>query len=502
MSAKPDYDVGIVGAGFAGLAAALRLKKNGHRSFVVFERAAEIGGTWRDNVYPGCACDVASPLYSFADAQNPDWSRRYSPQPEILAYLKEVVATNGLRDHIQTNADVVEARFLEEQGCWKVADRQGRSCTVAVLLLGMGPLNRPFMPQFQGLDRYKGRYFHSSQWDTSVDLQGKRVGVIGTGASAIQIVPSIAPEVAQLLLLQRTPAWVSYKVDATVSPFTKKLYRRFPSLLRLRREAIYWANEFFGLGLVGNKIVNKIIEGVSLWKLSREVKDPLVRNKLTPNYTIGCKRILLSDDYYPAFNRPNVALETAPIRAFTERGILTEEGREHPLDVVVFATGFVAADIELYTRILGLHGRNLIQEWRERGAEAYLGTTVAGYPNLGFILGPNTGLGHNSVIHMMESQMHYLIQYIEYRKALGPGGYLDVQEEEQEAYNQRIQAQFKETVWNSGCKSWYINRKGKNTTLYPGLTTHFRKETKVFDPSVYHIIQPTLHRAGEASVEA
>ena len=491
-----DYQLGIIGAGFAGLVAALRLKKSGRESFVIFERAAEVGGTWRDNIYPGCACDVASPLYSFAGEPNPGWSKMYSEQPEILSYLKEVVAKNELYEHIRFNADVVECSFLEEEACWKLTDRQGRSCTVAILLLGMGPLNRPHIPKFRGLENYQGTYFHSSQWDPSVELKGKKVAVIGTGASAIQIVPNIAPLVGHLTVIQRTPAWVSHRFDKRFSHFTKRLFRQFPLLQKLQREAIYWLNELIGLGFTGNKWINRLMTKVALRKLEKEVHDPVIRKKLTPTYTIGCKRILRSDDYYPTFNRPNVALITEGIECFTAEGIKTADGAEHSFDLVVFATGFVAADINFYTKVIGRGGRELVEEWKEKGAEAFLGTTISGYPNLATILGPNTGLGHNSVIHMMESQMNYIKQYIKYLERQGEGSFLDVKEEVQQDYNRKIQKQFSGTVWNSGCKSWYVNEKGKNTTLFPRLTVRFRKETKHFKPEAYHIVQSSTAFSG------
>ncbi|AHM63510.1 4-hydroxyacetophenone monooxygenase HAPMO [Flammeovirgaceae bacterium 311] len=493
MNSKPDVAVGIIGAGFAGLVAALRLKKSGRNSFLIFERAAEIGGTWRDNVYPGCACDIASPLYSFADEPNPDWSRLYSNQPEILAYLKEVVAKRGLNRHIRFNSDIVEASFLQEQGYWQVTDRQGTTTTAGVLLLGLGPLNRPFIPDFKAFNDFRGTSFHSSQWDTTYNYKGKRVAVIGTGASAIQIVPAIAPEVAQLTVLQRTPAWITPRYYHAISSLIQKTYHRFPFLQKVVREFIYWSNEFIGLGFIGSKLVNKTISRLSLRKLRKEVKDPDVRRKLTPDYTLGCKRILRSDDYYPSFNRPHVKLVTDSIERFTERGILTADGTEHLLDAIIFATGFVAADINLYTRIMGLQGRSLVDEWQQNGAEAFMGTTISGYPNLGFLLGPNTGLGHNSVVHMMESQMNYLMLYLEYLESRGSGSFLDVKPVVQDAYNRRLQKQFKGTVWTSGCKSWYFNKEGKNTTLYPRLPSTFRKKTRSFNPAHYQLHLPSIH---------
>ena len=495
-----DFKVGIIGTGFAGIVAALHLKKSGNGSFVMFERAAEIGGTWRDNVYPGCACDVASHLYSFAGEPNPDWNREYAEQPEILAYMKWVIAKHGLEKHIRFNSDVVEAKFIEYNACWNVTDREGNTTTVQVLLLGIGPLNRSHMPQFKRLEEFRGHYFHSSQWDASYELKGKRVAVIGTGASAIQIVPNIAPVVSQLTVFQRTPAWISHRFDKKIGAFSRKLYRCFPALQKLKRNMIYRLNEFFGLGFIGHKRMNQMMTWLSLRKLAKEVKDPQIRKKLTPNYTIGCKRILRSDDFYPTFNRPNVRLVTEPIECFTAGGILTRDGIEYPLDAIIFGTGFVAADIELYTRVLGRSGRSLVDEWRGSGAEAYLGTTISGYPNLGFLLGPNTGLGHNSVVLMMEAQMNYFMQYIDYLIASGSQGYLDVKEEVQQAYNYRIQQQFSGTVWASGCKSWYSNRQGKNTTLYPRLVDDFQKETKKFKPEEYQLVQPEVNKKSKGSV--
>lgn len=312
---------------------------------------------------------------------------------------------------------------------------------------------------------------------------------MGTGASAIQVVPNIAPLVSQLLVLQRTPAWVSDRFDKEFSAFTKRLFRSFPFLQKLQRQALYRLNEFIGRGFIGNQKVNRLMGWMALRKLKKEVKDPETRKKLTPNYTIGCKRILRSDDFYPAFNLPHVHLVTEPVERFMEEGIQTRDGKEHSLDAIIFATGFVAADINVYTTIIGLKGRNLVEEWKEKGAEAYLGTTVSGYPNLAFILGPNTGLGHNSVVLMMEAQMNYIMQYIEFLEKNGKGAFLEQKEEVQQAYNKGLQQQFEGTVWTSGCKSWYFNANGKNTTLYPRLVETFRKETKKFQPADYQLVQ-------------
>lgn len=486
---KPDYEIGIVGAGFAGITAALRLKKAGKKSFVIFERASEVGGTWRDNIYPGCACDIPSPLYSFSAFPNPDWDNLYSPQPEVLNYIKTVVAKNDLYRHVQLNANIIEARFIKDSVCWQVKDASGNITTVSILLLALGPLNRPKIPTIEGLDNYKGRYFHTSEWDTNYSLKDKKVAVIGTGASAIQVIPNIVSEVQQLTVFQRTPPWVMDRLDQHISESGKKRYRRFPFLQRGKRELFYWINELFGLGFLGNKTINKIMTWIALWKLRKEVKDAKLRKKLTPNYAIGCKRILKSDDYYATFNNTHVSLETVGIKQFTRDGLLTEDGREHEFDVMIFATGFEVADLNIYTKVFGLDGKNLIDHWKLNSAEAYMGTTVSGCPNMAFLLGPNTGLGHNSIIHMLESQMNYIMQYIEYIEKAGDKTYLDLKPHTLHIYNKKIQEKLKNTVWHSGCKSWYINSKGTNTTLYPGLTTTFRKMTKKFEPGVYNEIK-------------
>lgn len=495
---QTDYQIGIIGAGFAGLVAALRLKKSGRTSFVIFERAGEIGGTWRDNTYPGCACDVASPLYSFAQELNPDWSRFFSSQPEILAYMKEVVKKNGLENHIRYNTDIVEARFQRNSGSWVVKDRNNRSTVIQVLIAGTGPLNRPSLPLFPALETFNGRYFHTANWDNNVDLTGKKVAVIGTGASAIQVIPQIAPIVQHLTVFQRTPAWVTPRRDRAITEKEKKRFRRFPFLLKLQRESIYWFNEFVGMGFIGNNAINRTMRNVGLRRLTRHINDPEIRRRLTPDYKIGCKRILISNDYYKTFNRDNVTLVSRPIETFTPEGILAG-GKQHAFDAVVFATGFVAADIELYIKITGPDGENLIDRWKKTGAEAYLGTTVAGYPNLCFILGPNTGLGSNSVVHMMESQMNYIMQYIEFLEHSGEGSFLDLKPDVQEEYNRKLQKQFKGTVWSSGCKSWYINKAGKITTLFPRLATTFRRLTKNFDPSVYRLCRATVGKQQTAT---
>ena len=490
---KFDYEVGIIGAGFGGLVAALKLKNSGRSSFVIFERAADIGGTWRDNIYPGCACDVPSHLYSIASQPNPDWHYKFSKQPEILNYLKNVVSKNDLSEHIRLNSDITELQFIEADGLWQISDRNGNQTKVKFIISATGPLNRPVIPPFLGLDTFKGAKFHSFEWDKTCDIKGKRVAIIGTGASSIQIVPTIAPEVAHLTVFQRTPAWIMPRDDRKVSHFGKFLFKNIPATQKLLREGIYWLFEFLGKAFIGNKILYNLSEYLALKKLKKEVKDPETRRKLTPQYKLGCKRVLVSDDYYPTFNRPNVSLITENIEKITDSSIITTDGMAYPTDVIVFATGFEAADVALYTRILDKNGVNLINEWAKTGAQAYHGTTVSGYPNLALLLGPNTGLGHNSVIHIMESQMNYVVQYLDFLEKNGEKAYLDVKPEIQQAHNTSIQQQFEGTVWASGCKSWYLNKKGRNTTLYPRLTVQFRKDTQTLNPDDYIIYNSLSH---------
>lgn len=479
-------DIAIIGTGFAGIIAALRLKAEGH-TFIMFERASDIGGTWRDNTYPGCACDVPSHLYSIASEPNPNWSRLFSSQPEIWAYMKTVVDKHQLRQYIRFDTEIVHQTFMPDKGNWQLKDRQGNIYTARIVIMATGPLNRPYMPTIEGNDLFEGKKMHSAMWDNTYSLVGKRVAVIGTGASAIQIVPAIAPDVAQLIVFQRTPAWVMDRRDQPISAQTQARFAYYPTIQKAMREFIYNLLEFRGLMFVGNKWIHRIGTHQALKKLEREVKNPEIRQKLTPKYALGCKRILASDDYLPTFNRENVYLETEPIAQITRTGIATQSGKHHDIDVIIYSTGFVASEIHTDAQIIGIGGRSLFDEWQQNGLEAYRGTTVSGYPNLLFLLGPNTGLGHNSVLHIMESQMNYIVQYIAHLKKNSPTAFLDIKSDVQAMYNQAIQVLFEGTVWNSGCKSWYMNTRGKNTTLYPRLTRQFRRETKHFDISEYRL---------------
>ena len=482
------YDVAIIGAGFAGLTAAIRLQQRGNTSFVVFERAGAVGGTWRDNIYPGCAVDIPAPLYSMSFAPNPNWSRLYSGQPEILAYLHDTVRQFELEQHIRFRTEIVRTEFLRPEGRWRLTDRAGTVTTARVVLLAIGPLNRPAVPRLPGLDLFQGKTFHSSQWDPHHNLTGQRVAVVGTGASAIQFIPEIAPQVRQLYVFQRSAPWVLPRPDRPFSAREQSWFRRVPLWQKLQRTFIYWRLELNGLLFLGNERISKLAASVATYNLRKGLKDPELRRKATPNYKIGCKRVLLSNDYYPALARPNVELLTESIRELTAHGIVSEDGQEREIDTLIFGTGFVASSFLVELNITGLGGRNLFQEWQAATPEAYQGTTVAGFPNLLFMVGPNTGLAHNSLIHIMESQVNYVLDYLRLLDKAGPGAYLDVKPEAQRQYNDVLQQKLGTTVWASGCQSWYLNAQGKNTTLLPALTATFRRDTKRVRQADYTVV--------------
>jgi cation diffusion facilitator CzcD-associated flavoprotein CzcO len=481
-----DDDVVIIGAGFAGLAMGIRLKQAGIENFTILERASAVGGTWRENHYPGAACDVQSYLYSYSFEPHADWTRMFAPQAEILAYLERCVERYALGPHLRFDTSVESATFDERRGVWSVRTAAGAVIRARVVVSGCGPLNRPALPEIPGLASFAGTTFHSSRWDHAYPLDGKTVGVVGTGASAIQIVPSIAPRVGRMHLFQRTPPWIVPKPDRAISPRTQALFRRFPALQRAAREAIYWQRELFALGIVYEPRAMKLLQKLALRYLAASVPDPALRAKLTPDYLMGCKRILPTNDYYPALQRANVEVVTDGIREVSPRGIVTRDGTERPLDALVLATGFEASESLAPFAVCGRRGQDLNTAWR-RGAEAYLGTTAAGFPNLFMIVGPNTGLGHSSMILMIESQVQYVLDCVRTMRARGLK-LVDVRPEVQTRYNARLQARLARTAWASGCKSWYQTRDGKNTTLWPGFTFEFRFRTRRFDAENYDVV--------------
>lgn len=468
----------VVGTGFSGLCMGVKLREMGEDDFVLLERAGEVGGTWRDNTYPGCACDVESHLYSFSFEPNPNWSRLYAPQPEIFAYLRHVARKYDLMRHIRFHANLIGARWDEARRLWVVRAEDGRVFEGEVLVSGMGGLSNPAYPDIPGLDRFEGPQFHSATWRHDVDLNDKRVAVIGSGASAIQFVPQIAPKVAHLSYFQRTPPWVVPKMDRPVTPRERADFQANPWRQRIARNKLYWMLEARFLAFKYKPEWMGLVAKVGKHRIRKHIKDPALQAKLTPNYTPGCKRLLISNDYYPALARTNVSVITEGIREVTARGVVTQDGREHPADVIIYGTGFKVQDPIPKGAIFGRGGVDLVDLWRE-GPEAFLGITVAGFPNFFVLMGPNTGLGHNSMVYMIESQAHYIIEALKVMKERRLRT-IEVKPEAQAKFVSHVQQALTGTVWNSGCKSWYLNERGRNTAAWPGFTFAYRLKTRRF----------------------
>lgn len=483
-----DPSIVIIGAGVAGIAMAHQLKRDGFTNFTMVEQAADIGGVWRDNTYPGCACDVQSHLYSFSFAPNPGWSRTFSGQREIWEYLRALARRHGLEQRIRYGHEVTRGAWDAAAQLWRLETSRG-AITSEFLIAAPGPLADPKLPEIPGIERFEGRLFHSARWDHEHPLDGERVAVIGTGASSIQIVPSIQPRVAHLSLFQRTAPWVVPSRDRAISALERRLYRALPPAQLAMRAAIYWARELFVLGFMKPR-EGTLGERVALRHLERQVADPALREKLTPPYRMGCKRVLISDTYYPALQQPNVELVTDAIAEITPRGIRTADGAERELDTIILGTGFRVKDPEVVGWLHDGEGRTLAERW-QGSPEAYLGSYVAGFPNLFLMVGPNTGLGHTSIVFMIESQLNLLIDGLRHLQRHGLGVW-DVREEAQAHYNEELQRRLQGTVWNSGgCMSWYLDERGRNGIIWPGFTWPFRRRTRHFRAADFHLAPRT-----------
>ncbi|MEU3458624.1 NAD(P)/FAD-dependent oxidoreductase [Streptomyces sp. NPDC006733] len=486
--------VAVIGSGFGGLGAAVRLRREGITDFVILERAASVGGTWRDNSYPGCACDVPSHLYSFSFAPNADWPRTFSGQPHIRAYLERVTDTFGLRPHLRFDSEVLKAAWDEDAKHWHITTSQGE-LTADVVVSATGPLSDPKLPDIPGLDTFPGAVFHSSRWDHDFDIKDKRVAMVGTGASAIQIVPSIQPQVKSLTVLQRTPPWVMPRMDRGINKAERWLHGTIPGTAKARRGLLWLIREFQVGAFVKRPQLMKATEQIAKNHMRRAIKDPAMRAKLTPDYTIGCKRILLSNDYYPALAQPNTEVVTSALKEVRGSTIVTSDGTEREVDAIVFGTGFHVTDMPIGDRITGVGGRSLAEHWKG-GMAALRGTTIDGFPNLLLIIGPNTGLGNSSMILMIESSINYVASYLRTLEQTGAAA-LDAKPAAVQAWNAEMQRRTARTVWNTGgCKSWYLDAEGRNTTAWPGTTAEFRRATRELRLAEYDVL-PAPARTAE-----
>ena len=479
--------VAIIGAGLGGIGVGIRLHQAGVTDFVILERATAVGGTWRDNTYPGCACDVPSHLYSFSFAPNPGWSHSFSRQPEIWRYVEDVTDQHGLREHLVFGTELVRADWDAALARWRLRTNRGE-ITADVLVSASGPLSEPSLPNVPGLADFPGEIFHSARWNHSYSLEGKRVAVVGTGASAIQIVPKIQPEVKHLVLFQRTPAWIVPRRDRRITEFEKRLYRQVPAAQRLARLGIYLSRESLVGGFTKRPAILKAAQRMALRNLARSVPDTELRAKLTPDYVMGCKRILISSDFYPALRRPNVQVVASGLAKVDGNTLTAKDGTSCEVDAIILATGFHAVDAPIAERLYGADGLSLAQSWNG-DMRALRGTTIAGFPNLCMVIGPNTGLGHNSMIYMIESQLNYILDYVATLDRTGAAA-LDTRPGAQQAWCDDIERRMASTVWTTGgCVSWYLNAAGRNPTLWPGSTIGFRRATRHLDPAEYELIQ-------------
>ena len=477
--------IAIVGAGFGGIGMAIKLRQDGIEDFVVLERDSDVGGTWWANTYPGCQCDIPSHLYSFSFAPNPDWSRTYAPQPEILDYLRDCTERFGLREKIRFDCALTHARWDEDANLWRIETERG-PLTADVVVAAPGGLSEPSVPAIEGLSEFEGHVFHTARWDHDSDLAGKRVAVVGTGASAIQAVPELAQIAEHVTVFQRTPPWIVPHRDRPVSKAERWLYRRFPPLQRLVRAGVYWSRELLVPALVHRPRLMRIPERVARRHMEAQVPDPELRARLTPDYTLGCKRILPSSRWYPTLGAANVSLELGALERVRPQGVVTPGGELREVDAIVFATGFQVTEMPFGDLVHRADGTALADLW-QGSPQAYRGTAAAGFPNMFWLVGPNTGLGHNSIVFMIEAQLAYVIDALRTMDAHGIDR-IEIRQDAQDAYNARLQSRMAGTVWNSGgCQSWYIDRNGRNSTVWPDFTWRWWQENRRFDAPKWHL---------------
>ena len=499
---QKKYKVAIIGAGFGGLATAIQLLKHHIHDFVILEKAQDVGGTWRENQYPGAACDVQSHMYSLSYAPKTDWSKRYAEAPEIFQYIQDLIQKFELKRFIQFNKKVTTTRYDEATCHWHIETACGDHIEAQFLIFASGPLHVPQIPNIKVIEKFKGEVFHSSAWNHDYDLTGKNIASIGTGGSAIQYIPEIAPFAKKLYVFQRTAAWVIPRDERAYHNLDKKLFAKYNWYRTLHRARLYWSNESRVVPIVKPQMMKAGQKLAELF-IKYQVKDKAIAQKLTPDYTMGCKRILVSNKYFPTFNRSNVELVTEGIQEITENSIITKDGTSRPIDCLIYGTGFIT-DPRIYLKSFECYGENgieLKQAWKD-GAESYYGISTKGFPNLFQLLGPNTVLGHNSVIFMIESQVNYILQLIQTTDRTHAHGIV-VKDHIQDAFNAEIQKQFAGTVWQSGCVSWYQQDGGKNFALWPSYTWKYWLKTKTANPADYRFLsaQDKQHTLNQAEAE-
>ena len=494
----PHVRVAVIGTGFSGIGAAVRMKRAGLHDFVLLERADAIGGTWRDNTYPGCACDVPSHLYSFSFAPNPRWPRSFSAQPDIRRYLEEVVDRFGVRPHVRFGTDVLDASWAETENVWHLRTTTG-DLTATVLVSAAGPLSDPRIPDVPGLARFGGEVFHSSRWNHDYDLTGKRVAVIGTGASAIQFVPEIQPLVGELTVFQRTAPWILPRADRPITAVERAAFSRSALAHKAARAGVYLIREAEVPGFVLTPAILRVAEIAGRAHIRRGIRNPSLRAAVTPTFRLGCKRVLLSNDWYPALDQPNVSLVGTGLKAVDGNTVVGSDGTRREVDVIIFGTGFHVTDMPIARRITGRGGVRLSDRWAADGMSALRGTTVHGYPNLFLMIGPNSGLSHSSMVYIIESQLNYLMDALTTmdRHQLGV---VEVREDAQWRWNELLQRRMNRTIWvNGGCRSWYQDAQGRITTQWPSSTWRFRLATRTFEVGEYHLTA-TPARADAAAI--
>ena len=479
------HAVAIIGAGFAGVGLAHLLQQSGRQDVVVLERAAEVGGTWRDNTYPGAQCDVPAHLYSYSFAPNPDWTRTYADGAEIQQYLRDCADRFGIRPRLRLNTTVTGVCWNTAANRWRLTttgpDGDG-VLTASVVVVASGLLSEPSVPDLEGLGTFRGETFHSGAWRHEVPLDGRRVAVIGTGASAVQFVPAIAPSAEHVSVFQRTPPWVVPRANPPISTRRRALYRRLPALQSLARAKTFWARELYALALTRHTRWLERGEQLARRHLADQLRDPALRALCTPDYAFGCKRVLLSDDWYPTLARGDVELVPHAVQAVTPDGVVDETGRHHGADVLIFGTGFAVTTHPMFDTIIGPDGTSLGERWRNHGMSAHLGTEVAGLPNLFVVTGPNTGVGHTSMVFMMEAQFAYILDALRTMERLGATT-SEVRASIQEASNAALARRMADTVWTTGgCGSWYLDAAGRNTTLWPDTAWSFRRRLRHWIP--------------------